>query len=110
MANIIEMVRGTTNSIFVTVLDEAREQYQLKDGDKLIFGVKMNVNNSDCCLHQVITDGNGEYEIRLNPEDTEELPCGKFCYDVGLQVGDDYFPVIECSPFILTHNVTRRVN
>ena len=110
MANIIEMVRGTTNSIFVTVLDDDGEQYTLQSGDKLIFGVKTNINNSDCCIHKVITEGDGEYEIRLKPEDTEDLPCGKFCYDVGLQVGEDYFPVIECSPFILNQNVTKRVD
>jgi hypothetical protein len=108
--NTIEMVRGTTNSIFVTVLDDAGEPYQLKSGEKLIFGVKTNINNSDCCIHKVVTEGDGEYEIRLKPEDTENLPYGTFCYDVGLQVGEDYFPVIECSPFIVKHNVTKRVN
>ena len=108
MSKTIKMVRGTTNSIYVTVLDDAGELYKLKNGEKLIFGVKTNINYSTCCIHKVITEGDGEYEIRLKPEDTENLPFGKFCYDVGLQIGKDYFPVIECSPFVLTHNVTKR--
>lgn len=106
----IEIVRGTTNSVIISLLDDAGNPYALGDGEKLIFGVKTNIHNSDCCIKKVVTDGaaDGEYEIRLAPADTENLPFGRFCYDVGLQVGADYFPVIRCSPFIISHNVTSR--
>lgn len=108
MTQPIKMIRGTTNSIIITVYDENGGLYSLKPGDKLIFGVKSNLNNSDCCIKKIITEGTGEYEIRLSPEDTKDLCCGTMCYDVGLQIGEDYFPVIPCSPFVLTHNVTQR--
>lgn len=108
MVQPIEMVRGTSNSIFVTVRDENGDLYELKSGERLIFGVKSNKNNSDCCIKKIITSGTGEYEFRLYPQDTENIECGKLCYDVGLQIGADYYSVIPCSPFVLTHNVTRR--
>lgn len=110
----IEIVRGTTNSVIISLQDDAGNPYALGDGEKLIFGVKTNLNNSDCCIKKVVTAADtdaetpGEYEVLLAPADTEELPFGRFCYDVGLQVGADYFPVIPCSPFIISHNVTRR--
>ena len=104
----IEMVRGTTKAINVTVRDKDGGLYALPSGAKLILGVKSNLNNSDCCIKKVLTEGTGVYKFRFAPEDTENLGCGKLCYDVGLQIGADYFPVIPCSPFVLKHNVTGR--
>ena len=104
----IEMIRGRTNTIVVTVRGDNGELYPLKSGERLIFGVKTNKNNSVCCIKKVITEGTGEYSFYLSPADTENLACGVMCYDVGLQIGADYYPVIPCSPFVLTHNVTSR--
>lgn len=104
----ITMVRGTTNTIRVTVADTNGNPYALSGGNRLIFGVKTNLNNSNCCIKKVITEGTGVYEFRLSPADTEHLPCKTLRYDVGLQIGQDYFPVIPCSPFTLTPNVTGR--
>ena len=104
----IEMVRGTTKVITVTVRNEDGGLYALPSGAKLILGVKYNSINSDCCIKKVLTEGAGVYRFKFVPEDTENLECGRLCYDVGLQIGADYFPVIPCSPFVLTHNVTRR--
>lgn len=108
MTQPVEMVRGTSNSVVVTVYDETGALYPLKAGEKLIFGVKSNKNNSACCIKKIITEGTGEYEFCLSPADTEGLCCGTLCYDVGLQTGEDYYSVIPCSPFVLTHNVTSR--
>lgn len=107
-ANTIEMVRGTTNSIVVNATMEDGTPLELVDGAKLIFGVKSSVNNSTCCIKKTLTEGAGEFEFRLCPEDTAELRCARMCYDVGLQIGEDYFCVIPCSPFVLTHNVTSK--
>lgn len=104
----IEMIRGRTNTITVTVRDVNGDLYPLKSGERLIFGVKTNKNNSACCIKKVITEGTGEYEFHLSPVDTENLECGTMCYDVGLQIGTDYYSVVPCSPFKLTHDVTRR--
>lgn len=108
MSQPIEMVRGTTNTIRVTVSDEGGNPYRLKSGEKLIFGVKPNINHPECCIKKIVTGGTGEFSFKLTPEDTESLTCRSMCYDVGLQSGTDYFSVIPCSPFVLTHNVTRR--
>ena len=108
MVQPIEMVRGTTNSILVTVYDDDGNLYPLKSGERLIFGVKSNRNNSACCIKKVLTEGTGEYAFSLSPADTENLSCGSLHYDVGLQIGSDYYSVIPCSPFTLLHNVTRR--
>lgn len=104
----IAMIRGTTHAVVVTVYDEEQQLRPLKAGELLIFGVKSNVNNTDCCIEKILTEGTGEYVFHLAPEDTEGLACGKMCYDVGLQSGSDYYPVIPCSPFVIHHNVTKR--
>ncbi len=104
----IKMVRGTTGVINVTVYGDDGSPYALKDGDKLILGVKTSLDSSDCCIKKVITEGSGEYAFRIAPEDTANLTCGQLRYDVGLQTGSDYFTIIPCSPFILTHNVTSK--
>ena len=104
----IEMVRGTTYAVVVSVHDDDGNLRPLEEGELLIFGVKTNVNNSECCIEKILTEGTGEYVFHLSPEDTENLACGRMCYDVGLQSGEDYYTVVPCSPFVLTHRVTKR--
>lgn len=102
----IEVVRGATTVIVVNATDDAGAPLELSNGAMLIFGVKSNLNNNTCCIKKTITEGTGEFEFYLRPEDTAALTCGRMCYDVGMQIGSDYFTVIPCSPFTILHNVT----
>ena len=52
---------------------------------------------------------NGLYPIKLVPSDTESLvPNTEYFYDVGLQIGVDYYPIIDTSKFYLVGNVTKK--
>ena len=45
----------------------------------------------------------GENEIKLHPEDTENIPSGKYCYDVKLNMKTgDVYTVIEDKRIVLS--------
>ena len=111
MAQILEIVRGTTNTFEVGVTDAAGLPYNLGPGEKIIFGVKKNPDVKEEPLLIVKTAEilyEGLYSVRLCPEDTIDMDLGRYYYDVALDNGTDFFPVVPCSPLILAANVTRR--
>ena len=109
MATNIKMIRGTTfeQSIHLT---QNGEDYQLKPGEKLRFGVK---ENSQQTRYIIIKEwnsnevSNGFFTLTINPQDTLKMPCKKYKYDLGLQSGDDYFMIIPESDFWLCENITK---
>lgn len=111
MTQPIEFVRGTTNCFEVALKDPDGNAVQMQEGEKLIFGVKSNKNNAEYDLKKIITMDSlvdGAYVVRLDPEDTIDLPFGNYYYDVGFQTEDAYYMVVECSPFILSSNITQK--
>ncbi len=107
----MKIVRGTTQSIVVTILNEDETIYKLQSGDKLIFGVKLNPENSEYDIKKVIetADSEGNCVISLIPEDTNGLAFGKYFFDVGLQTADgDFYMIIECDDFIIAKAVTAK--
>ena len=108
MFNKIEIVRGTTNTIAIDVLDANGAPYALKDGEKLIFGVKRKVTDKDELIVRIASAADdGSYVVKIEPIDTVNLPCDKYVFDVGLQSGDAFYNVIESSPFVICGNVTK---
>lgn len=108
----IKIVRGRSQTFVINVTDQDGEAYTLGSSEKLIFGVKKNYFDADYLITKTLTSANvadsGGYTLKITPEDTANLSCGTYCYDVGLQSGTDYFTVIECSNFVLAHNVTHK--
>lgn len=112
MRQTISIVRGTTNVFQIAVQDSSGSPYLLGEGETLIFGVKPKAGDVDYSIHKVLTSDNllnDAYLVRINPEDTEDLSYGRYCYDVGLQRGTDYYMVLPCSDFNIEHNITERV-
>ena len=105
----LEIVRGTTNAFSLAIKDENDAPYTLEVGQVLVFGLMQNEEDTDRILIKRITNTvNGEYYLELSASDTENLPCGRYYYDIGLQHGDNvFYNVIEASPFIIKHNVTK---
>lgn len=109
MVQSIEIVRGTSNKFKLTVTDVNANLYELKTGESIIFGVKAKLNDTDYVLLKKITGGTaGEFEIEIDPEDTEHVAPGKYFYDVGLKAGDEFYNVIPADTFIILPNVTSR--
>lgn len=111
MKQTISIIRGTTNVFQVAVQDAYGNPYLMAEGETMIFGVKSKPGAEDYTIVKVMTSDdllNDAYIVRIAPEDTEDLTYGRYCYDVGLQRGTDYYMVLPCSDFIIEHNITER--
>ena len=107
--DLIEVVRGTSHTFRISILDEFGQPYVMQPGEILRMGVKDEVDAQEYVLEKEVDytfNIGGEYIIILQPSDTLFLDCKKYWYDVGLQSGVDYFMVIECSPFVVRQNIT----
>lgn len=105
----ISIVRGTTMPLSITVTDADGEPYELQSGEKLLFGVKKDVNSSSCIISKELTSANysdGAYQTSILPNDTGQLEFGRYFYDVGLKSGSNYYNVIEYSEFCILPNIT----
>jgi hypothetical protein len=108
MTQTIEIVRGTSNTFPITVTDADGTPYTLEAGEKLLFGVKKQPSDKDYLVLKTITaTTNGEYVAKLLPNDTSGMEYGRYVYDVGLESGENFYNVIEASPFVVQPNVTK---
>lgn len=108
----ISMVRARTQTFDIALTDADGADYVLQTDDKLIFGIKKNYDDASYLLKKVLTSENatdttGVYALTLAPDDTANMPCDDYCYDISLQSGDDCYSVIDCSHFKLLRNVTK---
>lgn len=106
----ITIVRGTTNAFSVAVkIKQTGEAYVLAEGETLRFGVKQFPEENEYLMKKDFStaDEDGTYAFVIDVDDTADLPFGTYYYDVGLQSGNNYYPVIPTSPFEVTYNVTK---
>ena len=109
MSQRIEIVRGTTKTLAITVTDSNNDIYTLEDGEKVVFGVKRKPEDSRPVILKTPTSGeNGVYAMTITPADTEELPFGKYFFDVGILSGSNYHNIIKPRPFMILPNATKR--
>lgn len=109
MAQTIEIVRGTTNTLQVSVLDANGAAYNLGSNEKIVLGLKAKPEDTELLLVKTAEIiGEGLFKIVLCPEDTAQLAPGRYSYDVGLDNGTDFFNIIEPGPFVIEPNVTCR--
>ena len=108
MVQKIEVIRGTSNPFEITITDANHNLYTLGAGEKVLFGVKKDPDDQEYIFLKTITTGtNGVFAVTVDPEDTADIAPGYYFSDVGLQAGNDYFNVIEPSPFDILQNVTK---
>jgi len=103
----LKMVRGSTQVLEIQVQAPDGSPYILLEGDVIRFGVK----DPECDGEYLVKKESGTLVegvtmVTIEPEDTIDLEPGRYCYDVGLQSGTAYFPVVKYSDFILEPNVT----
>lgn len=108
----IKIIRGTTNIFDLVIFDNSEQAYELKDGDKIVFGVKKNPESANYDIKKIITakvSNVGNITIKLSPEDTQKLPFGRYYFDVGLQTSEgNYYMVIPFSTFIVGKAITQK--
>lgn len=105
--NELKMVRGSSQTLEIQVLGPDGQPYVLLEGDVIRFGVK-HPEYFGAYLIRKESRGlvNGMTSVDIDPEDTIGMEPGRYCYDIGLQSGEEYFPVVKYSEFILEPNVT----
>lgn len=110
MAQRIEVVRGTTNTFEISIVDSSGAPYNLGSNERIVFGIKRNPEREEVPLVVKTAEiiGAGLVSVKLLPEDTASLGFGKHYYGVSLETGVDFFSVIEPSPFMIVANVTHR--
>ena len=109
MAQRIEIVRGTTNTFNINIVDANGAPYNLGSGEKVVFGIKQSPEDSTVIfakVGEILYEG--LYKVVIVPEDTQDLPSGKYYSAVAIESGEAFFNVIEPSPFNIVANITSR--
>jgi hypothetical protein len=113
----ISVTRGRSASRWLTITDEDGNPYVLSDNETLEFGVKKRATHDQCILRKTLTvadmEEDGRYLLYFYPEDTKDLTCGKYFYDLALYVwssadsGVEFWDIITKNDFILGEDITR---
>lgn len=104
----VKVVRGTTNTLKITVTDAEGKLYNLKNDEKLLFGVKKHQDDPDYIFAKSVTNCvNGVYSVEIEPSDTKKCDCITYYYDVAIQSGDDLYTVIPASAFVVSKNIVK---
>ena len=102
--NTINLTRGDSCDIIVTIYDLNGNVYELQTGDSILFTIKINCETSDIIIQKDITE---DCIISLSHNDTKSLAYGSYVYDVQLTTaGDDVYTVIAPAVFNITKEVT----
>lgn len=109
MEQMIEIIRGTTNTFEITVTDGNGSAYALGSNEKIVFGIKRSPSDSALLIVKVAQSaGDGRFRVTVTPGDTDGLPFGRYYYDVGLDDGTNFYNIIPASQFFLRENITSR--
>lgn len=103
----IKVTRGDSLPLYIDVKWSDGEDYEMQEGDTLIFTVKSNVNVEDnpVLIQKIMTYESGPY-CEFKPSETE-LDYGMYKYDVELnQANGRRFTVIKPTNFRVTTEVT----
>lgn len=103
--NEVELTKGDTAKLKVNLrLKSTKQPYTMQEGETLTLTVKRSSNRRDYCIQKTIK----ENEIfHIKPEDTEDLDCGVYVYDVELRTKEgDKYTVFKAKPFKISEGVT----
>ena len=99
----IQLTRGDTLRLQVSIKDGDGNQYVPADGDKIRFAMKKDYDGVLIINKSIPNDS---LELTLNPKDTKDLDVGKYVYDVELtKENGDVDTFITCATLQLTEEV-----
>ena len=106
--NAISMIRGDSETITVSCKDASGLYTPFIDGDKIYFTVKKSVNDTVKVLQKVVTTfDDGKAIIEIRHDDTKDIECGVYMYDIQLSKLDGTVTtIIKPSRFVLNNEVT----
>lgn len=104
----IEMIRGDTEFLTVSLVDTKGNKIDLVEGDTIHFTIKEYVSNNIIKLQKVVTEFiEGEAFIEIKSIDTKDWLFKNYIYDVQLTRGIDYVKtIVPVSNFKICEEVT----
>lgn len=114
--NAIDIVRGTSRTLALTVTDAAGVPVNLT-GARVVFTVKCSVQETDNKIQKdsardaadasVTAASSGQAQIYLQPQDTQGMEPGKYVFDVWVLLsGGARYLVVGPGPFNVRAGVT----
>ena len=105
------MVRGDTLALSISgIKNTDGTEYTLKETDIVYLDVKKYATDKTAVFRKSVTAAeyvDGALPITILPEDTVDLPCGDYYFDVRLFMDDDnIYTIIPMSKFRIVQNVT----
>lgn len=101
---VIQLTRGDSAHLKVSVTKDNGEAYEIQNGDLLTLSIKKTVKDDTALLTKTII---GTDTFHIKPNDTSSLNFGKYKYDVQLTTKDeDVYTVIPPSTFEILAEVT----
>lgn len=104
----IRIVRGTTNAFTLNVTDINGNKIILGEGQSFIFAVKKELTDEEKVITKIIkASDDGLYYVTFLPQDTADLECGAYYYDVGYYYdAETYYNIVELSTLYIVANVS----
>ena len=107
----ISMVRGDTLALSISgIKNTDGTEYTLKETDIVYLDVKKNAADKTAVFSKSVTAVgyvDGTLPIIILPEDTTELSCGDYYFDVRLFMDDEnIYTIIPMSKLKIVRNVT----
>ena len=107
----ISMVRGDTLALSISgIKNTDGTEYTLKETDIVYLDVKKYATDKTAVFRKSVTAAeyvDGALPITILPEDTVDLPCGDYYFDVRLFMDDEnIYTIIPMSKFKIVRNVT----
>ena len=110
--NAITLTRGDSGIAEITLTTEAGEQYTPQEGDSVHFYAKPNkftLKMTEFVAAEPVIEKTipiTDLNLRLNPQDTKDLPFGEYLYDLELTFADGYVDTfVNCAPFRIVPEV-----
>ena len=82
----ISMVRGDTAKIEIAINDSEGHEYAPVEGDVIRFAAKKSYYDEEPIIYKLIP--NDTLLLWIEPQDTKNLPFGKYIYDIEITFAD----------------------
>lgn len=104
----LHMIRGDSETLVIKIEGQDGIPYQLQEGDKVYFTIKIRANTKEKAIQKIITYfPNNQAIVELEPKDTSNLNFRKYVYDIQLtQANGRVKTIIPLSTFEIMEEVT----
>ena len=103
------MTKGDTGILSLTIYDKKGELYRPNSNDVCLLTMKKYASQSSPSAQIKGTVDGDNVRFEIMPEDTSNLVCGEYVYDIQVKFGynGDVNTVIPLSKFVLMQEVTK---